>query len=49
MLVASTCLIVFVLAWILAPGHDQPLDRNEVHRLRRFAEKLQREQSLPFE
>ena len=50
MIVASTCLLVFVLtAWIRSAGHEQPLDRDEVHRLRRFSEKLQRENSLPFE
>ena len=50
MLVASTCLVVFALsAWIRSASHKQPLDRNDVHRLRRFSEKLQREESLPFE
>jgi hypothetical protein len=49
MLVASSCLVVFLLAWLLSAGHDQPLDRHEVHRLRRFSEKLQREESLPYE
>jgi hypothetical protein len=50
MLVAATCLVVIVLTvWIRSAGHEQPLDRNEVHRLRRFSEKLQREASLPFE
>ena len=50
MLVASTCLVVFVLTvWIRSVGQKQPLDRTDVHRLRRFSEKLQRENSLPFE
>jgi hypothetical protein len=50
MLVAATCLVVFVLTvWVRSAGHRQALDRNEVHRLRRFSEKLQREESLPFE
>jgi hypothetical protein len=50
MLVASTCLVVFVLTvWIRSVGHKQPLDRVDVHRLRRFSEKLQRENSLPFD
>jgi hypothetical protein len=50
MLVASTCLVVFVLAWILSPGHSQrPLDRDEVLRIRRFSDKLHREESLPYE
>jgi hypothetical protein len=49
MLVASSCLVVFLLAWILSADHNQPLDRNEVLRLRRFAEKLQREESRTFE
>ena len=50
MLVASTCLVVFVLSvWIRSAAHKQPLDRNEVRRLRRFSEKLQREESLPFD
>jgi hypothetical protein len=49
MLVASTCLVVFALAWILSAGHKQPLDRSEVLRLRRFSEKVQREASLPYE
>ena len=50
MLVASTCLVVFILtAWLRSTGHKQPLDRDEVHRLRRMSERLQREASLPFE
>ena len=51
MLVASACLVVLVLtAWIRSPGDkQQPLDRDEVCRLRRFSEKLHREESLPFE
>ena len=50
MLVASTCLVVFVLTvWIRSVGHKQPLDRDEMHRLRRFSEKLHREECLPFE
>ena len=50
MLVASTCLVVVVLAVFLrSAGHKQPLDDNDVHRLRRFSERLQREESLPFE
>jgi len=50
MIVAFTCLVVFALtAWIRLVGRDRPLDRNEVDRLRRFSEKLQREESTPFE
>jgi hypothetical protein len=50
MIVASTCLVVFALtAWIRSAGRDRPLDRNDVHRLRRISEKLQREESMPFE
>jgi hypothetical protein len=50
MLVASTCLVVFALsAWIRSAGHKQALDRNDVRRLRRFSEKLQREESRLFE
>ena len=50
MLIASACLVVFALAaWIGSVGEKQPLDREDVYRLRRFSEKLQREASLPFE
>ena len=50
MLVASSCLVVVVLSvWIRLAAHKQPLDPNEVRRLRRFSEKLQREGSLPFD
>jgi hypothetical protein len=49
-LVASSCLVILGLTvWIRSSGRDRPLDRNEVHRIRRFSEKLQREESLPFE
>jgi hypothetical protein len=50
MIVASTCLAVFVLtAWIRSAGRDRPLERSEVDRIRRFSEKMQREASMPFE
>jgi hypothetical protein len=50
MIVASACLVVFALtAWIRSTGRDRPLDRDEVDRLRRFSEKVQREASMPFE
>ena len=50
MLVASTCLVVLALTvWIRAAAHKPLLHRDDVHRLRRFSEKLQREESLPFE
>jgi hypothetical protein len=50
MVVASICLAAIALTvWIWPPGRDRPLDRNEVHRLRRFSEKLQREESRLFE
>ena len=50
MLVASSCLVVVVLSvWIRLAAHKQPLDSNEVRRLRRFSEKLQREGSVPFD
>ncbi len=50
MFVASTCLVVFIVTvWVRLARHDRPLDQNEVHRLRRFSEKLQREGSMPFE
>jgi hypothetical protein len=50
MLVASTCLVVLALTvWIRAMGRSRPLDPPEIHRLRRFSEKLHREDSLPYE
>ena len=50
MLVASSCLVVFVVtAWIRSAGRKRPLDAGEVHRLRRFSERLQREEIFPFE
>lgn len=50
MLIAATCLVVFVLTVLIRSlGQNQPLDRNEVHRLRRFSERSHREESLPFE
>jgi hypothetical protein len=50
MLVATTCLVVLALAlFVRLAGHKQPLDAHEVHRLRRFSERLQREESLPYE
>jgi hypothetical protein len=49
-LVAFTCLLAFVVTVCFrSADRKRPLDPNEVHRLRRFSEKLQREQSLPFE
>jgi hypothetical protein len=50
MLVAAACLVVLALtAWIRSGADRQPLDRDDVHRLRRFSERLHREESLPFE
>jgi hypothetical protein len=50
MLVASACLAVFIVAaWLRFGGGKQPLGRDEVNRLRRFAERMQRDESLPFE
>ena len=50
MLIASTCLVAFVVTVLIRSlGPNQPMDRDEVHRLRRFSEKLHREESLPFE
>ena len=50
MLIASTCLVVFVLTVLIRSlGQNRPLDRHDVHRVRRFAERSHREESLPFE
>jgi len=50
MIVASICLVFLALTvWIRPPGRNPPLDRTEVNRLRRFSEKLQREESRLFE
>ena len=50
MVVASICLVFLVLTVCIRPANrNRPLDRTEVNRLRRFSEKLQRENSLPFE
>jgi hypothetical protein len=41
MLVAAACLMVFaVAASIRLAARDRPVERNEIHRLRRFSEKL---------
>jgi len=49
MLVAATCLKVLVVAVsIRSVARERPLERNEIHSLKRFPEKLQREDSLPF-
>jgi hypothetical protein len=49
-LVATTCVMVFLLsACIRLTSRDRPLEQNDIHRLRRFSEKLQKEDSLPFE
>ena len=50
MLVASICLAFLILTLCFRPAtRKQPLDRSEVNRLRRFSEKLQREESRLFE
>jgi hypothetical protein len=50
MVVASICLVFLVVTMCFRPmGRNQPLDRSEVIRLRRFSEKLQREESRLFE
>ena len=50
MVVATICLVFLAVSvCILPPGRNRPLDRDEIIRLRRFAEKLQREESRPFE
>lgn len=50
MIVASACLVVFGLSvWIRSTARDRPLERSEINRLKRFSEKLQREDSLSFE
>lgn len=46
MLIALPCLLLLVLSvWIRSSSRHRPLDRNEVYRIRRFAEKRQREES----
>ena len=50
MMIAWTCLVLALLAvWIRSVSRQRPLERSEIHRLRRFSERTQREDSMPFE
>ncbi len=50
MIVAGFCFIICVLALCLRVGpRKQPLDNKEIRRVRSFADKMRREQALPYE
>lgn len=50
MMVAVACVLFAVLAFLLR-GTEQkpPLDRDEIRRVRRFADRIRREQALPYD
>ncbi|HLK48569.1 MAG TPA: hypothetical protein VKT49_10570 [Bryobacteraceae bacterium] len=50
MLILSGCLMVLAVAACLRIGaKEPPLDRDVVRRIRRFAERMRREELLPYE
>jgi hypothetical protein len=50
MLVAATVCALLLVAASLRSGHERrPLDRQEMRRVRRFAERLHKESTYPFD
>ncbi|MFB3826822.1 MAG: hypothetical protein ACE15B_08635 [Bryobacteraceae bacterium] len=50
MLVAGLCCAICALAFRLCGGaRRRALDKEDIRRMRRFAEKIRREQALPYE
>ncbi len=50
-ILAGGCLLLILLAMLLRPvqGGKRPLDSSELRRVRRFADRMRREEVLPYE
>ena len=49
MWIVSTSLVVILATWYIRSVKERPLDRKDINRVRRFSEKIHREELFPLE
>lgn len=49
MWIVSTCVLVLLATWFIRTNKARPLDRKDINRVRRFSEKIRREELFPLE